>query len=116
MVWITDGASIDGTSIDGTGLVVRIDVRRLAKMLLLWELLPISIVVLIDFSAQTFPILTLAATLIIIPFSSFFVLRAALSEFDRVIQEVAPEQPEGPEGPEEPEEPEGPEPADSAQP
>ena len=68
------------------------NVRRLSKVLFLSVLLPISAALLLDFSLGTLPVITVVAILIFIPAGAFFVIRATLDEFDKVVREVAPEE------------------------
>lgn len=72
---------------------VRIDVRRLAKALLFTLVLPLSLAIVLDLSLDTMPVATIAASVVCIPLASVFVIRAALSELDKVIQAVAPPEP-----------------------
>jgi len=52
--------------------------------------LPLTILILVDFALGWTPLLTIVASVIFIPLSSIIVIRATLSELDRVIQAVAP--------------------------
>jgi len=72
---------------------VRINLRRLLLNLWFSFILPVSLALLIDWQAQLFPWLTIGAAVIFIPLSTIFVIRAALSEMDQLIQEVAPVEP-----------------------
>lgn len=72
----------------------RINIRRLSIGLLLSLVLPLSIAILADLNLGLAPFLTIGASIIFIPLASVIVIRATLSEFDRVIQAVAPFEPE----------------------
>jgi hypothetical protein len=52
--------------------------------------LPTVAAVLVDMRLGTLPLVTIAAILICFPLATFFVIRIALQEMDRVIAEVAP--------------------------
>ncbi len=69
----------------------RLNVRRLFSVLLLGVILPICAALLIDFSLETLPIATIAALVIFLPLGAIWLSRVSLSEFDRVIAEVTPE-------------------------
>jgi len=66
------------------------NVRRLAMNVLVSLVLPLTILILVDFALGWTPLLTIVASVIFIPLSSIIVIRATLSELDRVIQAVAP--------------------------
>lgn len=72
---------------------VRISVRRLVRSLWLSFVLPMGIALLLDWQLHLFPWLTIGASLIFIPLATVFVIRAALSEIDQMIQELAPLEP-----------------------
>ena len=74
-------------------MTVRINVRRLALSVVFSLLLPVLLAILIDWQLGFFPWLTIGASLIFIPLSTFIVIRAALAEMDQLIQTVAPSQP-----------------------
>ena len=68
----------------------RIDVRRLARVLFFSLVLPLSLAIGLDFGLNTMPLATIVASVIFIPLAMVVVSRVALSEFDKVIQAVAP--------------------------
>jgi len=70
--------------------VQHINVRRLAMNVLVSLVLPLTILILVDFALGWTPLLTIVASVIFIPLSSIIVIHATLSELDRVIQAVAP--------------------------
>lgn len=53
-------------------------------------LVPLSVLMLIDYYAGWWPVLTLFSLLIILPIGALFTSRAALDEMNKVIAEVAP--------------------------
>jgi len=68
----------------------RLNIRRLTISILVSLVLPLVIVVLLDLNLGSTPLLTIVASLILIPISSIIVVRTVLSELDKVIQAVAP--------------------------
>ena len=68
----------------------RLNIRRLTISILVSLVLPLLIVVLLDLNLGSTPMLTIVASLILIPISSIIVVRTVLSELDKVIQTVAP--------------------------
>lgn len=70
----------------------RIDTQRLIKSVLLWLIVPLGVCVFIDVSTGLFPWLTIASSIVVLPLASLMVTRAALAEFAKVIQEVAPDE------------------------
>lgn len=68
----------------------RVDVRRLLRVLLFAGVLPLTALILIDLAVGLWPILTIFGAAVVLPLGSFLVSRAALDEFNRVIEEVAP--------------------------
>ncbi len=68
----------------------RLNIRRLTISILVSLVLPLAIVVLLDLNFGLTPLLTIVASMILIPLSSIIVIRTVLSELDRVIQAVAP--------------------------
>ena len=56
-------------------------------------LLPLSVMMLIDYYAGWWPILTLFSLVIFLPIGALFTSRAALDEMNKVIAEVAPPAP-----------------------
>jgi hypothetical protein len=71
---------------------VRIDVRRLARLVFYALLLPGSLGIGSDFVFGLFPLLTLATVVLVFPIAGFLIMRAALREMEGVIQQVAPEE------------------------
>jgi len=68
----------------------RINVRQIGLIFAATLVIPLAVGVFVDIVFGTVPMATLVLGFIAIPLSSLFVLRSTLSEFDRVIQEVAP--------------------------
>ena len=68
----------------------RVDVRRLLRVLLLAGVFPLTALILTDLAVGLWPILTIFGTAVVLPLGSFLVSRAALDEFNKVIEEVAP--------------------------
>ena len=68
----------------------RIDLRKLALILMFVLVVPSVLLWSIDQILGTTPILTIAAILLCFPTAAFLLNRTALQEMDRVIQEVAP--------------------------
>lgn len=68
----------------------RIDWRRLGIRLLVTLVLPVLVALWMDRLLATSPMLTMVIAIICIPVSTFVVMRTALLEFDRIIEEVAP--------------------------
>jgi hypothetical protein len=76
---------------------VRINVRRLAALVLASLVAPLAIALILDLTLGWMPMATIAAAVIFIPLSTVIVIRATLAELEIVIQAVAPleiEQPE----------------------
>ena len=69
---------------------IRIDVRRLVGLLVVTLAVPLLIGVLADVFLGTAPLATIVFGFIAIPLATVLVLRSTLSEFDRVIDQVAP--------------------------
>lgn len=69
---------------------VRINIQRLLRSVVVSLVLPLTLAVLIDLQFGWFPLVTIGATVIFMPLSTVVVIRAALSEMDQVIQELAP--------------------------
>jgi hypothetical protein len=67
----------------------RIDLWRLTRIFLLVLVLPCCLAIAVDLLAGTFPYITIAAILIVFPIAAIVINRTALSELDRVIQEVS---------------------------
>jgi hypothetical protein len=74
----------------------RIDWRKLAVPSLLILVLPTLLAYLLDWWLGSLPLITIAVVLICFPTATFFVIRIALQEMDRVIAEVAPLESEAP--------------------
>jgi len=70
--------------------IAQINVRRLVMNVLFSLVFPVTILILIDFNLGWTPLLTIVASVVFIPLSSIIVIRAVLSELDRVLQAVAP--------------------------
>ena len=68
----------------------RVDVRRLLKVLLLSMLLPLGAMTVLDYFVGTWPFLTIISLAVILPIGTLLTSRAALTEMNRVIAEVAP--------------------------
>jgi hypothetical protein len=62
----------------------------LLRILLLTAVVPLSLLIVLDILAGLLPLLTILGLLIFIPAGSFFIVRASLDEFSRVIDEAAP--------------------------
>ncbi len=71
-------------------MTTRINIQRLLRSVLTTLVLPLTLAMLIDLQFGWFPFVTIGATVIFIPLSTFIVVRAALSEMDQVIQKLAP--------------------------
>lgn len=69
-----------------------ISVRRMIKSMLIWMIIPLVASILIDVSFGLLPWVTMSVSAIVIPLASVMVTRTALSEFDKVIQVVAPDE------------------------
>lgn len=67
-----------------------IDWKIPARWLLLSLLLPVALAVVSDVSLGTLPMLTLVVSLVCIPLATVLVMRATMTEFNRVIEIVAP--------------------------
>lgn len=70
--------------------LVQINLRRLVMVVLSSLVLPMGIAILVDVQLGWMPLLTIGAAIILIPLSSFLVIRMALAELERVVQVVAP--------------------------
>lgn len=68
----------------------RISVWRLGKNLLLALVFPCTVAVAVDRLTGTWPILTLLVAGFAFPIAGFVVMRSALQEMEKVIQEIAP--------------------------
>ncbi len=68
----------------------RVDVRRLLKVLLLSMLLPLGAMIVLDYFVGTWPFLTIISLAVILPIGTLLTSRAALTEMNKVIAEVAP--------------------------
>lgn len=67
-----------------------IDWRRLGIRLLVTLVLPVLFALLLDRWLTTSPFLTMVTAVICIPVATFVVIRTALLELDRIIEQVAP--------------------------
>jgi hypothetical protein len=72
--------------------VMSLNIRRLISVLLLTTLAPLAIGVLIDVTCGTAPFATLIVGLLSIPIASVVVGWSTLSEFNALIQKIAPEE------------------------
>jgi F0F1-type ATP synthase assembly protein I len=68
----------------------QIDWRRLGIRLLATLVLPVLFALLLDRLLATSPFLTMVAAVICIPVATFVVIRTALLELGRIIDQVAP--------------------------
>ena len=68
----------------------RINVRRLAKLLVWGLIVPLTAAFLFDNLTGTAPWATLIVVVLCIPLTTVLVSRAALQEMDRIIQVIAP--------------------------
>ena len=57
-------------------------------------LIPLSVLMLIDYYAGWWPVLTLLSLVVFLPIGALFTSRAALDEMNKVIAQVAPPAPE----------------------
>ena len=69
----------------------RIDVWRLGKRVLLALVIPCTVAVVIDAAVGTWPWITLAVAALSFPIAGLVVMRAAVQEMQKVIEQVAPE-------------------------
>ena len=69
----------------------RINVGKLSRLFIVSLVLPFGAVVVVDQLLETAPLLTVMGIAVCFPLASFVVMRAALREMGRVIDEVAPE-------------------------
>ncbi len=70
--------------------VYRVDAVRLLRILLFGAVLPILLLIVLDVYSGLLPLLTILGLFIFIPAGSFFIIRAALEEFSKVVADVAP--------------------------
>ncbi len=68
----------------------RIDIQRLLQVLFLSMLLPLSVMILLDYLVGFWPFLTIISLTIILPIGTLLTSRAVLIEMNKVIAEVAP--------------------------
>lgn len=78
--------------IDYSGL--RIDVKRLAGLLIYALLLPGAVAISLDLLLGLFPLLTLGAVVTLFPIAGFIILRNAVREMNQIADQVAPEEDE----------------------
>ena len=71
---------------------LRLDVRHLTKLVLFFAVLPLGIGIALDIATGLLPYITIVVGIIFLPLASFFLTRATLSELDRIIQQLAPEE------------------------
>ena len=76
----------------------RVNTKRLLTVLLLAGVIPLSLLIGLDVLLGWVPLLTLVGLVIFIPLGSFLVIRTALEEFSRIIEDVAPVEPDETEG------------------
>lgn len=72
----------------------RINLKRLVTVLLLSGVVPLSLLIALDIVVGWLPLLTIVGLLIFVPLGSFLVVRTALEEFTRIIDDAAPAEPE----------------------
>lgn len=73
------------------GKQAHVDWRRLTIRLLLTLLAPVGAALMLDWWLATLPFITMLVGLLCIPLATVVVVRTALSELDRVIAAVAPD-------------------------
>jgi hypothetical protein len=73
------------------GKQAHLDWRQLITGLLLTLIAPVGFALLLDWWLTTLPLITMIVGLICIPLATVVVVRTALSELDRVIAAVAPD-------------------------
>lgn len=71
-------------------MTVRINIQRLLRSVVTSFLLPMALAMWADWQLALFPLVTIAATVIVMPLATVIVIRAALAEMDQLIQKVAP--------------------------
>ena len=76
----------------------RVNTKRLLTVLLLAGVIPLSLLIGLDVLLGWVPLLTLVGLVIFIPLGSFLVIRTALEEFSRIIEDVAPVEPDETDG------------------
>ena len=76
----------------------RVNTKRLLTVLLLAGVIPLSLLIGLDVLLGWVPLLTLIGLIIFIPLGSFLVIRTALEEFSRIIEDVAPVEPDETDG------------------
>lgn len=69
---------------------VRLNIRRLLTSLICTLILPLTVAMTADLQLGWFPWVTIAASVLFIPLSTFVVIRVALAEMDQMIQELMP--------------------------
>lgn len=70
------------------------DVRRLAQLVFYLLFLPGGLAIGLDLGLGLFPLLTLGAMVLVFPVAAYYILRGAVREMNRVIEQVAPVIPE----------------------
>jgi hypothetical protein len=73
---------------------MRINVRRLATLVLSSLVAPLAVAITLDLSLASAPFFTIGAAVIFIPLSSVIVIQATLAELETVIRAVAPLEPD----------------------
>ncbi|MEZ4682159.1 MAG: hypothetical protein R2932_48935 [Caldilineaceae bacterium] len=71
-------------------MTARINVQKLLSRTIVSLIVPITVAILVDLQFGWFPWVTIVASVIFIPLSTVVVIRAALFEMDRLIQQIAP--------------------------
>lgn len=68
----------------------RINIQRLFKSLISALIIPMFVVAVVDYNLASLPLLTVIASLVLIPLSTIVVVRTILAELDRVLEIVSP--------------------------
>ena len=71
----------------------RIDLWRLSRSFLLFLVLPFVVAIALDLATGLWPILTIAAVVLVFPFAGVVMIRKVNAEMQRVIEIVAPAAP-----------------------
>jgi hypothetical protein len=79
-----------GDQPSGQAAQPRINTRKLAAILLLGLLLPVTAALAVDLTIGTLPTVSIVAIVVCFPTAAILISRTVLHELDRVIQEVAP--------------------------
>jgi hypothetical protein len=78
-----------------TPLPIRIDIWRVSRVMLLTLVIPVTAAMVIGLVTGLLPMATIFAVVVFFPLATFVVNRTVLSEFNRVVEIVAPEPPPG---------------------